>query len=449
MTLKELRQKAGELAAQVKELASRQDAWTDEDRSKWAAINADYDANAAAIEAESKRLEQSQAVQDRLAEIEQQIRASRTEAAIVDGEQRRQQNPEHVMRDAEETRAMALQGWLRRQNGLGVTERHVQAARECRMSIDSPQLDFNLRHTYGDPAWSVSGRNEVRNLNVGTPSAGGFTVPEGFVNNLERKLLAYGGPRNVATVIRTAAGNDLPWPTVDDTSNTGELLGEGASMGSSVDPTFGTVVLYAYKYSSKPVLISSELLEDSAFNMAALIGDMLGERLGRITGAQFTTGTNAAQPNGIVTASALGKTAASATAITSDELVDLMHSVDPAYRSMATGWMMHDGILQYIRKLKTGTGEYLWQPGLQNGIPDRLLGFPITINQHMQSTVATGTKTVLFGDFSKYIVRDVAAMRMYRLEELYRANDRTGFVVFTRHDGECIQTAAIKHMLQA
>lgn len=451
MTFPELRQKAGELAEQIKAHAAKQATWTDEDRSKWTELNAAYDANAKEIGDEERKLAENEAVQKRLAELETSLKNSRThQTPTLDHLEKRRLDPEFREKEVETQRDFAMRAWIMAQNGMTERREYVEAARAMGVNPHSPQLDITLRHQYDfAPAWSANGATQQRALSVGTPSAGGYTVPEGFVRQLEQKLLAYGGPRSVATVLRTPDGADLPWPNVDSTANKGRRLNEGAAITTATDASFGATVLHAYKYTSDVVKVSSELLQYSAFDMAAWVGQDIGTRLGRIEGDDLTTGDNANNPNGIVTASSLGKTTASATAITADELIDLIHSVDPAYRSGSTGFMMNDGILQYLRKIKTGTGEYLWQPGLQAGIPDRLLSYPITINQHMQSTVATATKTILFGDFSKYVIRDVAAMRFFRLEELYRANDQTGFVAFMWLDGECIQTAAIKHLLQA
>ena len=133
---------------------------------------------------------------------------------------------------------------------------------------------------------------------------------------------------------------------------------------SEQDMTFGVMTLDAYKYTSKIVRVSVELLQDSAFNLGAELGSLLGERLGRIQNTHATTGTGSSQPNGVVTASALGKTAASATAITTDEIIDLFHSVDRAYRGNSS-FMAADSTVAAIRKLKDGDSQYLWQPGLQ------------------------------------------------------------------------------------
>ncbi len=192
-------------------------------------------------------------------------------------------------------------------------------------------------------------------------------------------------------------------------------------------------------------------MRDSAFNLAELVGNMLGERVGRKTAVDFTTGNGAGGPSGIVTDSYLGVTAASATAIAADELYDLEHSVDPAYRSMGCGWMFHDQILKGLRKLKDGQGRYLWQEGMSNGAPNMLLSYPYTIVQEMQSSIATGTKTILFGLFSKYKIRDVGGIRLNRVNERFIETDNIGFNVISYHDGHLLDagTHPVKHLLQA
>lgn len=153
---------------------------------------------------------------------------------------------------------------------------------------------------------------------------------------------------------------------------------------------------------------------------------------------------------GIVTAAALGKTAASATAIAADELFDLVHSVDPAYRKGA-GFMFHDNVLLTIRKLKDGNGQYLWTAGLQAGEADRILGYGYTVNQHMASAVASTAKTVIFGQLSKYKIRDVRGLRLRRLVERYAESDQEGFVAFYRADGNLLDSgvAPVKYLQQA
>lgn len=441
-----------EKAALVKEMragleANPGDKWNAECEATWGTQNkrlGEIETESAAIRAdEATRAERARL----LDEAEQR---SREHGQNMPSNNRQ----EHRQQPQGDRAAVALQAWLRAGEGADLSAEHRAACQELGVNPNTREIALNLRNDYGDPAWCVGGnqgRRELRaGLDVGTSGAGQETIPRGFLAELDRKLLAFGGPRAVCNVIRTASGNTIDVPKVDDTSNTGVLLAEATTIGTSVDPTFSAVTLGAYKYSSKAVLVSAEILQDSAFNMATLIASLLGERLGRIMGAQNTTGTGSSQPQGIVTGSAAGVTAASATAIASDEVFGLIHSVDPAYRmSGACGFMMNDNVLLMIRKLKDTTNQYLWQPGLSQGTPDRLLGYPVTINQHMDLTPATTDKVMLFGDFSHFTIRDVAEIRFRRLDERYADTDQVGFVAFARMDSKMIQSAAIKHLVMA
>jgi HK97 family phage major capsid protein len=300
----------------------------------------------------------------------------------------------------------------------------------------------------------MDGRTEVRAQSTGTDSAGGYTVPEGFSSEIDKAMAAW-GPMWDGTITReliTSSGNPLPWPTVDDTAKRGRLKAENASVDDdgSDDVVFAEKLLNAYIYDTGMVRIPIELLQDSAFNVEALMAELFGERLGRTANEALTTGTGTNQPNGIVTASSLGKTAAGAAAITSDELIDLFHSVDPAYRqSPNCRWQFNDSTLAAIRKLKDGQGNYLWQMGdVRMGEPDMFLGKAYSVNQAM-ADIATGNKSIIFGDMSKYVVRKVRNFEVMTLRERYAENFQIGMVGFKRFDGELLNTAAVKHLIQA
>jgi HK97 family phage major capsid protein len=292
--------------------------------------------------------------------------------------------------------------------------------------------------------------HEKRAQATQTDSAGGYLVPEGFSNALEKAILLFGGVEQAGTAFDTDTGNDLPWPTVNDTTNKGRLLAENAVV-TATDVTFGVVNFAAYKYSSDIVLVPSELIQDSAFDLDVELPLLLGERIGRIKNQFGTTGTGTAQPQGVVTGSTLGVTAASATAVTYDELVDLMHSVDPGYRQMPkAGWMFNDTILRELKQLKDSQNRPLWLPSVREGDPDTFLGKTYTINQDMASP-AINAKTILFGDFGKFRIRNVRGFALRRLSERYADNDQVGFVAFTRSDSRLINagTNPIKHLVQA
>ena len=295
---------------------------------------------------------------------------------------------------------------------------------------------------------------EIRAQSVGTDSAGGYTVPTDFSGEIDKSMAAW-GPMWDASIVRelnTTNGRQIDWPTVDDTANTGRIKAENAAVDDdgTDDATFAEKALNAYVYDTGMVKIPLELLTDSAFAMEPLLSDLFGERLGRTANTALTTGTGSGQPNGIVTASSLGNTAASATALTADELIDLLHSVDPAYRqSPSCRWQFNDSTMAAIRKLKDGQGNYLWQMGdVRSGEPSTILGHAYSINQAMAS-IATGNRTVLFGDHSKYVVRKVSGFQVMTLRERYAERFQVGMVGFKRFDGELINTAAVKHLVQA
>ncbi len=336
-----------------------------------------------------------------------------------------------------EQRATAMQAWMRAQQGYELTKRHLAAVKACGVNVRARYLDIPISR-------KAPRLMESRALSSQLGTAGAYTEPEGFMPSFEQALLQFGGIRDSADIMRTANGNPLPWPTSNDTSNKGALLGENTAVATNVDPTFGIVLWNAYKFTSKMILVPVELMEDSAFDLPTIIGAMCGERIGRSQSDYFTTGTGASQPTGIVTAATVGVTTASATAIKYDELVDLVHSVDPAYRtSPSVGFMFHDLILSYLSKLKDGQGRPIWDNSQQGSLGASTIKvggreYKFTINQSMDSTVATTKKTVLFGDFSKYKIRDVASVRLRRLVERYADSDQEGFVAFARADGNLL-----------
>jgi HK97 family phage major capsid protein len=300
----------------------------------------------------------------------------------------------------------------------------------------------------------IGGDSEFRDQST-TTTAGGYTIPQGFSEELQKYIALYGGVRPVARNFPTPTGHDIPWPTVDDTANKGELLAENTGAGSQ-DVVFGQVTLKAFKFSSKLVKVSKELLQDSYFDVGVILRDLFVDRLGRITNQYFTTGTGTGEPQGIVSGSTLGETATSGqtTTIIYDNLVNLEHSVDPLYRPNAK-FMFNDSTLKALKKLKDSQGRPLWMGYAEAAFGPRvaqptILGYGYQINQDMANighggSPDAGYKSILFGDFSRYVVRDVLAMDLIRLEERYAELGQVGFLMFMRADGRTLNTAAIKY----
>lgn len=285
---------------------------------------------------------------------------------------------------------------------------------------------------------------------VGTDSLGGYLVPDTWQPEIEKAMLDYSGIMQAARILRTAGGNRLYWPTEDDTTTLAVKTAESAA-ATVADITFGEKQLDAYKYTSL-LKVSEELLQDAAYDILGEVTNSFGPRFGRVLNQECTVGDGSGDPNGVVTASTLGKTTASATAITFAEVIDLKHSIDPAYRNAPNfGFMFHDTVLAYLKKLAIGASDArpLWTPSFIQGQPDTIDGTKYWINQGMDSTINTASKIMLCGDFSKYIIRIVKDMTIVRLNELYAENGLVGFRGVMRFDGELINTAAVKHMLTA
>ena len=246
--------------------------------------------------------------------------------------------------------------------------------------------------------------------------------------------------RVVADVMQTGGGNPMSWPTSDGTSEEGEILDQNAS-AADADVTFGTKDLPVYKYSSKVVTVPIELLQDSNVDIEAFVRGRLVTRLGRITNKHFTIGTGSSQPTGVMVGAGTGKTGTTGQTATViyDDLVDLEHSVDPAYREGGNcRFMMHDDSVKIIKKIKDDNGRPIFLPGYDpanNGKLDTLLGYPIQVNQHV-ATMAANAYSIGYGDFKKYVIRDVMAITMYRFtDSAYAKKGQVGFLAFLRSGG--------------
>jgi len=428
-SLKELQEKRGAAVNEIKRLrdivANEDRDFTQEEREAWDKANAEYDTLSGKIDI-LKRGEDLSASEQTA--VENEARSFRD-----NGEFRKHgiNSPETL----EERKNLAMQGWANFQMRGELTDEQRDACETVGVNPNSRELPFDLYSRQQSMA-----ELEKRALDSGTGNTGGYLVPSGFINRLELAMLKYGPMLQVAEIMRTESGEDLLWPTANDTSADGELVGQSAAVSSNEDPAFGKVTFGAYKGSSKIIKVPVELLEDSAVNLVQLLADMIGERLGRLQNGLFTTGTGTSQPKGIVTAATAVGTA-TATTLAADDLVNLYYSVDGAYRENAT-FMMNDGILKAIRKFKDSQGQYLWQPSYQQGQPEMLLGKAVYANSNMASAVANSAAVVLFGDMRKYKVRQVKQVRMRRLVELYAGDDQEGFVGFLRFDGNLLDAGS-------
>ncbi|MFN6976717.1 MAG: phage major capsid protein [Gemmobacter sp.] len=311
----------------------------------------------------------------------------------------------------------------------------------------------------GDKALSAEDWAHVRNaMSTTTGSEGGFTVDSEVAGSVLEAMKAFGGMRAVSTVIATSGVGAMSFPTSDGTAEEGELVAENQS-ATDADVSFGTIALPVYKFSSKVVTVPFELLQDSTVDVEALVRARLATRLGRLTNRLFTTGTGTGEPHGVVTAAPVGVTAATGTsqvtAVTYDSLVALQHSVDPSYRALgAARWMFNDATLMKLRLVKDLSGRPIFVPGYETANPggafDRLLGAPVTINQNMPD-MAANARSIAFGDFSHYYIRDVMAVELFRFtDSAFTRKGQVGFLAWMRSGGNLIDIGgAVKVFVNA
>ena len=291
------------------------------------------------------------------------------------------------------------------------------------------------------------GEIDTRALSSVTDAAGGYTVPDEFSNRLVETMKAYGGLLGIVDVLTTASGTDLLWPTNDDTANEGAILDENTQI-SEQDVAFGQGKLKAYTYTSKLIRVPLQLLQDSAIDIEAFLARRIGERIGRAVAGHIATGAGTTQPVGVANASVgfgVGVTGATGntTTVTYDSLVDLEHSVDPAYRGSAQ-YAMNDLTLAAIRKLRDTQDRPLWVPSVAGGVPSTINGRPYTIDNKLPAPAANA-KSILFGDFKTgYIARRVSGAQVLRLGERYADYLQVGFFGFARWDGVIQDAAAVK-----
>ncbi|MBD9542941.1 phage major capsid protein [Ensifer sp. ENS04] len=357
-----------------------------------------------------------------------------------------------------------LEARIKREEGLEERERELNAADERRPTADTrattgaPERSEAEKYADAFRTFVRGGRSQLsaeqrgilknyeeRAQSVGTNTAGGYLVPVIFQEELIKSLKAWGPMMDpgVTRMLTTATGAALTFPTMNDTANVGALIAENTQV-SLAEIAFGTKTIDAYKYTSGVVLVSDELLQDAVLDVESIIRDAMSERIGRIANTHLTTGDGSSKPNGIITA-ATAVNGSDDVTVTFDDLIELEHSVDPAYRSdPSCRWMFNDSTLKSLRKIKNLEGDYIWQPAdVKAGAPAQILNYGYSINQAMAS-IGASAKPVAFGAMNKYIVRNVKEFAIKRLVERYADYGQVGFIGFTRFDGELLDAAAVK-----
>ena len=485
MNPEELRAKRAELVqrgeaifAKIKD--EKRDDMTEAEEKDYAAIDAEItaldqqivEAEAAEAKAAEEAAKKAAADAKKKADFEAAAKLSRTRSASLSRSAGRVSTPTMTAPQQQgptiEQRALAIQGWcIARSMHGGLTDRHREACDALeidpmaegiyiRLVGTSDFADIQDAYRNGPPEQaSQRAMAAFGNIHISADGplstqyaalGGALMPPASMLNRIEIAMLKYNGISQVAETIRTTGREPLQWPTVNDTGNIGRRIGENQPVVPR-NPVFAAMVLNVYKYTSDEILVPYELLNGSPLNLVSIIGKLLGQRIGRKMAVDFTTGDGGSEPRGIVTAASTVQ-AASATAISWGDLMNLITAVDPEYRDGA-GFMMHDSIRAYIMNIRDGNGRPYWAPASNSSDPGPLLGYPVYNNQAMASAPASGAKTVLFGQLSNYKIRQVEAIRLYRLQERHRENDQDAFLAFQEADGNLLDagTGPVKVLL--
>jgi len=329
-------------------------------------------------------------------------------------------------------RAEAREAELNRPVNTPITERPAKQVEEkTGRASNAYKEDFGAH---------LRGQRLVHNvLSEGVQADGGYLVPEEFERQIVMGLDESNVVRGLAKVITTSAERKIP---VAATHSTAAWTAENGAYTPS-DPSFDQKTIDAYKLTDL-VKVSIELLQDSAFNLEEYIAAEFARAFGIAEEEAFCVGTGTGQPTGIFTANGgqVGVTAGATNAITADELISLVYALKSPYRRNAK-FLMNDATIAAIRKLKDGNGVYLWQPSLQAGEPDKLLGYELYTSPYVP-TVAAEALTVAFGDFKNYWIADRSGRTVQRLNELYSTNGQVGFVATERVDGKVILPEGIQ-----
>lgn len=346
---------------------------------------------------------------------------------------------------ATRNRSDAMRGWMLK-GTRGFRSEFAKAAQDIGFDLNANSIN-------------IEGIAEDRAQGIGSTGIGGALVNPTFYGTLTSALKDYNGVRQIAKILQTSNGSNISMPCLDDTANAGTIIAENGSITETA-LTFTSKTSTPYKFSSGQILTSYELLQDSLIDVESLVAQSAGVRIGRAEEDFFTIGTGSGQPQGVVTGSYAGATCAATNAITIDEVLDLFFSLDPAYKqSTGCAFMCHSSVLSSLSKLRGADGH----PVLSNnysqadGRVPTIMGYPVVINQHMASTLAANNKVLLFGDFSSYLVRDVAGdggLTIIRQSETYATSGQIGWVAIHRSGGLLLAANAtaqnpLKHLKMA
>jgi HK97 family phage major capsid protein len=335
---------------------------------------------------------------------------------------------------------------------------------EIEDKIDAHQRAFYKYVIKGEGRLNDAERQLLETRATGEAGISGYSVSDGFNIQIFKQLKSFSAVEKAPIrKITTKTGNNYPMLLSDDTTNVGALLSENTQTTSVGDPTYTQITLGAYMFTSTPMQVSMQSEQDID-ELEKDITENAGIRIGRARGNYFTNGTGTNQPQGLLTAAIANATANTALKVVAangaslvktwayNNIIDLEHAVDPAYRELTDGtgkklcgFMMHDDTIRLTKEIVDTLGRPIWKAGLGDAAPDTIDGFPYYANQFMPQMSANsgGAKsTVLFGYFPAFVVRDVESALFLRLNERYADFAQIGYIAFVRSDSKLLNTNA-------
>lgn len=277
-------------------------------------------------------------------------------------------------------------------------------------------------------------------LSEGIDVDGGYLVPEEYDSRLIESLEEENIFRKLGTTISTSGERKI---NIAGSKPAAAWIDEGGALTWG-DAKFDQINLDAHKL-HVAVKVTEELLYDNAFGLENYLLRQFSKALANAEEDAFLNGNGTGKPLGIFATTGggeIGITAASTTAITADEIINLVYSLKRPYRKNAK-FIMNDQTISALRKLKDGNQAYLWQPSSQAGEPDRLFGYEVLTSPYVP-TISAGTPVIAFGDFSYYNIGDRGTRSFAELKELFAGNGMVGFVAKERVDGKLVLPEAVK-----
>ncbi|MEP3052319.1 MAG: phage major capsid protein [Erythrobacter sp.] len=296
--------------------------------------------------------------------------------------------------------------------------------------------------------------SEIKSLTGVVPSDGGYAVPQEIDALIARELAEISPIRAIAQVVKTGSSGYRKLVATGGTAS--GWVSETSPRPETDAPEFAEIAPPTGDLYANPAA-SQTMLDDAGFNLETWLASEIANEFARAEGAAFVAGSGSDQPEGFLsvpTATAedglrafgtvqyIGSGDANGFDTSPDaKLIDLIHTMKSGHRQGAS-FVMNSATLAEVRKLKTADGAFLWQPGLVEGQPDRLLGYPVVEAEDMPD-IASGNTPIAFGNFRHgYLIAERSATQILR--DPFTNKPFVHFYATKRVGGKVVDSNAIK-----